>query len=165
MNRSGKSSLSEEVFRSSPQTDVRRGMVRSGWGNSARPEALALSQDYNVSTDVLVRRRKECFSSLIHSSVRTVRSVCEVDCCLRVPDWSAISQCSQKGTFIIGRSSLITRWDNVFLNNLQEKWQPWKLSVCRASFMHYSFISIKWSVLGCVCVCQIFNSFCRLKVS
>lgn len=70
MNRFGKS---EEVFRSSPQADVRRGMV------SSRPEALALSQDYNVSTDVLVRRRKECFSSLIHSSVRTVRSVCEVD--------------------------------------------------------------------------------------
>jgi len=44
-------------------------MVRSGRGNSARPEALALSRDYNVSTDVPVRRRKECFYPLIQSCV------------------------------------------------------------------------------------------------
>lgn len=154
MNRSGKSLLSEEVFRSSPQTDVRRGMVRSGWGNSARPEALALSQDYNVSTDVLVRRRKECFSSLIHSSVlRTVRSVCEVDCCLRVPDRSDISQCSQKGTFIIGRSSLITRWDNVFLNNPSGEMAALETQ-CLQSFIHaLQFYINQMECFGlCVCV-------------
>lgn len=76
--------------------------MRSGRENSARPEALALSLDYNVPTDVLVRetdreKRRVLFTN---SSGRTVRLIVVCSGYSRYTSLS-FTRCTQKGTFII----------------------------------------------------------------
>lgn len=141
---------SEEVFPlgvlgSCPQTNGWRGMVRSGWENSARPEALALSLDYNVPADVLVRetdweKRRVLFTN---SSGRTVRLIVVCSGYSRYTSLFIHPVHTEGNVYhqpVAGESSLITHWDNVFLNNplggtsALETW-------CLQSFIHAEFSS------------------------